>query len=254
MDTGVGNTLREARNRRKIGLSEVEAATKIRLRYLRAMENDEWDVLPGGVYTRSFVRTYASFLGLDGERLAEEYRDQAEGAPAGEREPRPEPALGSTPRPRRRGRGPSTRAWTAIVVGALIAALVAISLASGGASPIAPLPAHRRRGAFHARAVVPIGRAPRGVTVGLTAKAEVWVCLLDAAGRPLIDGQILAPGARAGPFRSGSFTLAFGNGEVSMKIDEQTAKIPLTSGPIGYTIDSSGRLGQLSESERPTCG
>ena len=43
--------LREARNRREVELSEVEAATRIRLRYLRAIENEEWDVLPGGVYT-----------------------------------------------------------------------------------------------------------------------------------------------------------------------------------------------------------
>ena len=85
MDSGIGAILREARNRRKVELSEVEAATRIRLRYLRAIEDEEWDVLPGGVYTRGFIRTYASFLGLDGERLVEDYRAQrrALAAPAG---------------------------------------------------------------------------------------------------------------------------------------------------------------------------
>ena len=48
MDTGIGATLREARNRRKVDLSEVEAAIKIRVRYLQAIENEEWDLLPGG--------------------------------------------------------------------------------------------------------------------------------------------------------------------------------------------------------------
>ena len=57
VDDGVGATLREARNRRKIDLSEVEAATKIRVRYLRAIENEEWGLLPGDAYARSFVRT-----------------------------------------------------------------------------------------------------------------------------------------------------------------------------------------------------
>ncbi len=74
MEKAVGNTLREARNRRKIDLPQVEEATKIRIRYLRAIENEEWDVLPGDAYVRAFIRTYASFLGLDGERLAEEHR------------------------------------------------------------------------------------------------------------------------------------------------------------------------------------
>src|SRR3954454_17387589 len=94
MANGVGPTLREARKRRQIELSEVEEATRIRPRYLRAIENEEWDVLPGGVYTRGFIRTYAGFLGLDGERLAEDYRKNVEGGQRG-----PEPAATPAPRP-----------------------------------------------------------------------------------------------------------------------------------------------------------
>ena len=60
MESHVGSVLRKARNRRKIELSEVEAATRIRMRFLQAIESEEWDVLPGGVYTRGFIRTYAS--------------------------------------------------------------------------------------------------------------------------------------------------------------------------------------------------
>src|SRR3954463_6639336 len=81
MDGGVGTILREARSRRKVELSEVEAATRIRLRYLKAIEAEEWDVLPGGVYTRGFIRTYANFLGLDGDRLVDDYRASVEGTP-----------------------------------------------------------------------------------------------------------------------------------------------------------------------------
>src|SRR5215204_1172282 len=82
MERRIGAILREARERRGIELSEVEAATRIRLRYLRAIEGEDWDVLPGGVYTRGFIRTYASFLGLDGERLAADYRESVEGTPS----------------------------------------------------------------------------------------------------------------------------------------------------------------------------
>ena len=79
MERHVGAILRETRKRRRVDLSEVEAATRIRLKYLLAIEEGEWGVLPGGVYTRGFIRSYASFLGLDGERLAAEYRRDVEG-------------------------------------------------------------------------------------------------------------------------------------------------------------------------------
>jgi hypothetical protein len=93
----------------------------------------------------------------------------------------------------------------------------------------------------------------RGVSVRLAANAEVWVCILNARGKPLVNGQILEAGAEEGPFRSGSFTVSFGNGEVSMLIDGKEAEVPTTSSPIGYSIDSSGSLTQLAETERPTC-
>jgi hypothetical protein len=91
------------------------------------------------------------------------------------------------------------------------------------------------------------------VSVRLSASAEVWVCLLSASGEHLVDGRILEAGAEEGPFHSGSFTVSFGNGEVSMLIDDKEAEIPATSSPIGYSIDSSGALTQLNEAERPTC-
>jgi len=87
----------------------------------------------------------------------------------------------------------------------------------------------------------------------LSATAEVWVCVLDAKGTHLVDGQILDAGAKEGPFRSDSFTVAFGNGEVALMIDGKQANIPATSSPVGYSIDGSGALTELSESERPSC-
>src|SRR5436189_4684173 len=92
MANDIGPTLREARMRREIDLDEVEAQTKIRVRYLSALENEEWDVLPGGPYTRSFIRTYASFLGLEGERLADEFRMERE-ALAEQRPAKAEPPI-----------------------------------------------------------------------------------------------------------------------------------------------------------------
>src|SRR2546430_11773194 len=95
----IGETLREARMRAKIDVSEVEATTKIRAKYLRALENEEWGLLPGPTFVKSFLRTYAQALGLDAKALVEEYRLHHE-SPG---EPPLEPIVSSP----RRERGPS---------------------------------------------------------------------------------------------------------------------------------------------------
>lgn len=249
MDGGVGTILREARNRRKVELSEVEAATRIRFRYLRAIEDEEWDVLPGGVYTRGFIRTYASFLGLDGDRLVSDYRESVEPwhRSAGVPQPQPESG-GAVGAPR--GAALAVLAVIAVIAVA-VTAIVAIPSGGGGGA----IPAHRRQEVAR-KAKPPAKPAPstrEGVTVKLTASAEVWACLLDAKGKALVNGLILEAGAEEGPFHSGSFTVSFGNGEVKMLIDGREAEIPATSSPVGYAIDSTGKLTKLEEAERPTC-
>jgi len=249
MDGGVGTILREARNRRKVELSEVEAATRIRFRYLRAIEDEEWDVLPGGVYTRGFIRTYASFLGLDGDRLVSDYRESVEPWHRSAGAPQPQLESGGA------SGGPRGAALAVLAVIAVIAvaviAIVAIPSGGGGGG----VPAHRRHEvAREAKPQAKPAPSPReGVTVKLTANAEVWACLLDAKGRALVNGLILEAGAEEGPFHSGSFTVSFGNGEVKMLIDGREAEIPATSSPVGYAIDSTGKLTRLEEAERPTC-
>src|SRR5215216_6825750 len=78
----IGDRLREARMRQKIDIADVEAATKIRAKYLRALENEEFGLLPGPTFTKTFLRTYADYLGLDAQLLVEEYRVEHE--PRGE--------------------------------------------------------------------------------------------------------------------------------------------------------------------------
>jgi hypothetical protein len=251
VDIGIGPTLREARNRRKTDLSEVEAAIKIRVRYLQAMENEEWDALPGGAYTRGFIRTYASYLGLDGERLADDYR-RATGPPGGDRVPkRVEPVPTAM-----RGGGPriSNRVLVALVCVVLIAVLVGVALAGGGGgSSSSPTTAGAAKQGGKRHAGANVGTARPGVAVRLAATAEVWVCLLDGREEPLVDGRILAEGAEAGPFRSDGFEVALGNGSVAMFVDGKRAALAESSSPVGYAIDSHGKLTALAEGERPEC-
>src|SRR5438874_11462430 len=70
----IGATLREARMRQRLDISDIEARTKIRAKYLRALENEEWDLLPGPTFVKSFLRTYAESLGLDSRLVLEEYK------------------------------------------------------------------------------------------------------------------------------------------------------------------------------------
>src|SRR4030095_6512999 len=74
----IGEMLREARMRKRIDMTEVESATKIRGKYLRALENEEWDLLPGPTFVKTFLRSYADYLGLDSRLLVEEYKQRFE--------------------------------------------------------------------------------------------------------------------------------------------------------------------------------
>jgi cytoskeletal protein RodZ len=69
----IGNSLRTARERQGLGYAEIEHATKIRAKYIRALEEEDFDTVPGDAYIRGFLRTYADFLGLDGDVYVEEY-------------------------------------------------------------------------------------------------------------------------------------------------------------------------------------
>ena len=214
MDGGVGARLREARLQRGIDLTEVETATKIQIRFLRAIENEEWDTLPGEFYARSFVRSYASYLGLAETGMAERIHRGGDGGTA-ERTPRIDPA----PQPGRSGRRrPSPRTLAALATAGLVATLVAVELSGPGDDSAGPAPARPSAGAGAGEVRPdPSGQARRRLrsSLTLTATAEVWVCLIDAGGRALIDGQILEPGSQQGPYRSGSFTFSLGNGAVA---------------------------------------
>jgi cytoskeleton protein RodZ len=240
---GVGATLREARTDRGVELGEVEAATKIRRRFLNAIENEAWEVLPAPAYAAGFVRAYAEYLGLDGARMAAECPLQ------------PSPPLPGAET--RRGPRRGVPAAVAVSVGLVaVIALVGVLWAAGGdgggtASP--PRGGAPSSTVTSAHSKTRPNSAARAMELSLTTTAELWVCLLGEDGEALVDGLVLPSGAEEGPFRSGSFTVSFGNGEVEMRIDGRDSEIPDSAGPLGYEVGPGGDLSPLSETERPTC-
>jgi len=78
--TPFGEHLKREREMRGVSLEEVAAATRISTRFLEAIENEQWDRLPGGIFNRGFIRAIARFLGLDEDSLVAEYALETRGA------------------------------------------------------------------------------------------------------------------------------------------------------------------------------
>lgn len=72
----IGSSLRDARVRKGLELTELEAETKIRAKYLRALEEERFELLPGDTYVKGFLRIYAERLGLDGQLYVDEYNSR----------------------------------------------------------------------------------------------------------------------------------------------------------------------------------
>jgi cytoskeleton protein RodZ len=284
----IGDTLSEARTRRAVDLEEVETATGIRTRYLRAIEAEDWDALPEEFYARSFIRKYAQFLGVAPEPLIEEYRRQRGAAGrAGEAPTSPFAQTSSRKAEalRRRRKRQEFYTWAgagAVAVAIVVAIVLLVSGGGGGGSNEGKNVAGSGKGGGAAgangggkggkagagggkggAANGGGGNAGEGAAGGRSATkdvkleieptAEVWACVLDAKGKPLVDGATLAAGEAVGPFESRSYTAAFGNGAVAVAIDGKPVATPETPSPMGFTVDAHGKVHELPEGERPSC-
>jgi cytoskeleton protein RodZ len=157
----IGASLREARARRQLSYDQVEAETKIRAKYIRCMEDEQFDVLPSGTYVRGFLRTYADYLGLDGQLYVDEYSSRFV-VGDDDRALRPRRSQAA---PRRSRRLESSAVLVTLAAIGLVAALVIVAWRSGdgnkrasfdNAAPVAKPAAkpHRRTASKVAHLVV----------------------------------------------------------------------------------------------------
>jgi len=131
----IGNSLREARARQGLDFPPVELATKIRAKYLRALEDEQFGLLPAQPYVRGFLRTYAEFLGLDGQLYVDEYNSRFLSGDAFDDHP---PRRVSSPRVHR-DRGIERKVVLLALAGiAALTALVIVAWKFGGSGPGAP--------------------------------------------------------------------------------------------------------------------
>jgi cytoskeleton protein RodZ len=259
----IGSTLREARMHARIDISEIESETKIRAKYLRALENEEWDLLPGPTYVKSFLRTYADALGLDGKLLIEEYKLRHERLSDVELQPIAPPGQRDRRRPPRASFG---RGWLiAVVIVGLVAALYFLGLNNGDddnggqagtstprTSSTQTQSSSKKSGAAAGTSTKKKKSKPKVAKLTVIATGQVYVCLKAAGDRTLVNGVVLTGGARQGPYRSSRFRVRLGNAEVRLVVNGKSRSVPPVANGVGYEITPT-KVHRLPESRWPEC-
>lgn len=250
----IGATLREARTRMGLDVKEAEERTKIRAKYLRALENEDWETIPGAAYTRGFLRTYGTMLGLDGDRLADQFRRSHEAA----EEPAP-PAENVLSGRRRPGERPPSRGP---LIGALLVALafalVLVALLGDGgddepnraagerAGRNAKNDAGRRGnngGGKKAAGKQSAGNSKpklRKERIVLTAQTTLGpVCLVGDRKRALLDAQPLPAGRKETFDGYKRYRIDLDGGILRVRIGNESERIE-TADPVSLEGDSQG--------------
>lgn len=258
----IGATLREARMRARIDITEVEQATKIRAKYLRALENEEWNLLPGSTFIKSFLREYADYLGLDSRTLVEQYKLRYERPSEHELSPI-SPQLG---RDRRTGAGGGfgggrvAPRWL-IVGAALVLVVVALgvvgSLGGDGDDPSGGGGTGEARTTTQTTPTTrrPTRRAPpppARASLRLVPTGTIYVCVVDGAGRVLIPGSQFEAGQQVPVQRARRLRVTLGNNQVQMRANGRPVAVPASSEAIAYDITPAG-VRPLPLDQAPTC-
>jgi hypothetical protein len=183
----IGNSLREARLRQGLDFPEIEQGTKIRGKYLRALEDEQFDVLPAQTYVKGFLRSYAEYLGLDGQLYVDEYNSRFV---VGEEEPQSRPRRSAPPSSR--GVQVQSRVVLLTLLGIVsVTALVIVAWTRGEPQTVTPSGLGTSKPPTHQTPVVPAATQ----SVRLLVKASRGPCWLQvhktsATGPILFQGTL----------------------------------------------------------------
>ena len=248
----IGEVLKRARTRQGIEIASVEERTKIRTKYLRALEAEDWEVLPSSAYAKGFLRTYAQVLGLDADAIVEQFRLQVES----QLEPgNPlrvgEPVLEGRRRAGERSPGRSGAAGLVLIgVLAAIGILLLVGLIGGddegdqNGRPAASKKQGRGEGRKQGErkgggAPAPPSEEPQSVELALSVRDDVQVCLLGGGGEVLIDGQVLGAGSEE-RFTEPRFALRFPSGfdrsQFRLVVNGKATRLDEVLGPAAFRI------------------
>lgn len=234
----IGESLREARTRQRIEIAQMETQTKIRAKYLRALENEEWELLPGPTYIKSFLRTYGDMLGLDGRGLVADYKRGHE--PFVDSEDLGQIPKHSRPRSAPSSRRPTRTLVTGGVVLVLVAAAVGYALVRGDDEPSGTTPSGASGGADEPdRATqVPVGTEP--VTVVVRPTADVTICA-RAGSRQIIPEKELGEGERSAQVRGRSVVVTLTARRAQVTVNGEREPLPGSgTGPLTFVATDQG--------------
>jgi cytoskeleton protein RodZ len=243
----IGETLREARMRQRLDIADVEQRTKIRAKYLRALENEEFGMLPGPTFVKTFMRTYAETLGLDPHVLVEEYRATHEGEDELELQPLSPPSSAARDRYRGPRLGPGMLALLVLV--GIVALLVAIGLLSddggGGEQAASPATTETRTAAKPKKKRRPA--APKRVALRVVPTTPVYVCVDHGAGmEPVFQDTIDSPQT----FRGKRVRVNLGKRDVQLWKNGKRVQVVPGGEPIGFAF-TPRHTRELPSGERP---
>ena len=244
---GIGATLKDARRRLGMDIREAETRTKIRTRYLRALEAEDWEVLPAPAYVRGFLRVYGQILGLDGEVLADRYRRSYE-EPVAVASAAAEPVLSKRRAP---GTRPPSRSGPILIAGGavvvLLVVLAILGLTSGGDDE--PARDAGRQGKTDGRAGGGHDKDRKGdgskqklepVDLSIEPLSTVRICLVGDSRNPLIDSQVLTEGATEQFSGEKSYRLDLaGGGTVKLQVGGEEQKLD-ASDDASFEADAKG--------------
>jgi cytoskeleton protein RodZ len=251
----IGETLREARMRQRLDIADVEERTKIRAKYLRALENEEFAMLPGATFVKTFLRTYAEALGLDPHLLVEEYRATYEPRDEAEVQPIATPARERRPRTRRFGTGGGGGPGPGTILAGLVVAVLVLILVLGltanddkgnQAADTTTQPAKKKRAPKKKPKPKP---APALVTLQIAPNGPTYMCVDRGLGK-----AVLYNGTTADPqtFKGRKLRVNLGRTAVTIKLNGKAFPVPQVANPVGYEFSPTGSK-ELSEGQRPTC-
>ena len=238
--------------RQRLDITDVEARTKIRAKYLRALENEDFGMLPGSTFVKSFLRTYAEFLGLDPHLLVEEYRAR--------HDPRDESELTPFARPpsgRQRSRPPRRPGWlpAAAAVAAILGVLLVLGLTGNSSNDSASTTTTRTETKTTTspakraseRAAKPVVRRPRTVRLRIVPTGPTYVCMDKGSGTPVVyEGILSAPKS----WRARHLRINLGRRAVQITVNGDRVEVPAGSDPIGFDFRPTSRH-ELPLGQRP---
>jgi cytoskeleton protein RodZ len=237
--------------RARIDITEVETRTKIRAKYLRAIENEEWDLLPGEVYVKSFLRTYGEFLGLDTRQLVDDFKRRYERPTDHELRPIAPPGR------ERKARGPLLPPWA--LIGVVLVVVVVALYFVGNSTKKTALPSGVRTGVTHAprphrrrhTTTIPATK-PQTVKLQLVPTGPVYVCVVNGTGKKLISGEIFSAGQTIPTVIASKLLVTLGNAAVKMKVNGTTVHVAPSSTSIGFLLAPRATR-SLPVAKQPRC-